>query len=174
MKKLSATIPTLSRHVNPSATTDAPNCQVAALKASEIQYAMKLVTPHFLACGGTGSRSSFVLYTQRKKKASARLWFKLCLSSRHRHGSNNTHNSKRVFASYSYVGTNHLALPPSENVDLGCSTCRRGFFSLRRGRTISCFSWRFTLPCLLSFSLLRLAGIVDLVLECTVFHLLLI
>lgn len=61
MKKLTATTAMLSRHVSPTAMTLAPNCQVAALKASEIQYAMKLVTPHFLACGGTGSRSLFVL-----------------------------------------------------------------------------------------------------------------
>ena len=32
------------------------------LKASEIQYAIKLVTPHFLASLGTGSRSLFVLW----------------------------------------------------------------------------------------------------------------
>lgn len=61
MKKLRATTATLSRHVRPSAMTEAPNCHVAALKASEIQYAMKLVTPHFRAAGGTGSRSLLVL-----------------------------------------------------------------------------------------------------------------
>lgn len=56
------------------------NCQVAALhscqkyvlglkghahahlNASETQYEMKLVTPHFRACRGTGSRSLFVLH----------------------------------------------------------------------------------------------------------------
>jgi hypothetical protein len=32
------------------------------LKASEIQYEMKLVTPHFRAWRGTGSRSLFVLF----------------------------------------------------------------------------------------------------------------
>lgn len=63
MKKLSATTAMLSRHVSPTAITLAPNCHVAALKASDIQYAMKLVTPHFLSWGGTGSRSLFVLFT---------------------------------------------------------------------------------------------------------------
>lgn len=63
MKKLRATTAILSRHVSPTAMTLAPNCHVAALKASEIQYAMKLVTPHFLSCGGTGSRSLLVLFT---------------------------------------------------------------------------------------------------------------
>lgn len=61
MKKLRATTATLSRHVSPSATTEAPNCHVAALKASEIQYAMKLVTPHLRDSRGTGSRSLLVL-----------------------------------------------------------------------------------------------------------------
>lgn len=36
------------------------NCQVAALNASEIQYAIILQTPHFLKCLGIGSRSLFV------------------------------------------------------------------------------------------------------------------
>jgi hypothetical protein len=60
MKKLRATIPKLSLHVKPTAMIPAANCHVAALKASEIQYAMKLVTPHFRFPGGTGSRSTFV------------------------------------------------------------------------------------------------------------------
>lgn len=64
MKKLRATTAILSRQVSPTAITLAPNCHVAALKASEIQYAMKLVTPHFLSCGGTGSRSLFVLFAR--------------------------------------------------------------------------------------------------------------
>lgn len=63
IKKLSATTAMLSRHVSPTAITLAPNCHVAALKASDIQYAMKLVTPHFLSWGGTGSRSLLVLFT---------------------------------------------------------------------------------------------------------------
>ncbi len=37
MKKLKATIPKDSRHVNPTATIAEANCQVAALNASEIQ-----------------------------------------------------------------------------------------------------------------------------------------
>ena len=68
MKKLSATMPKLSRQVNPTAIMPAANCQVAALKASEIQYAMKLVTPHLRRLGGTGSRSLLVLV---KKSMSA-------------------------------------------------------------------------------------------------------
>lgn len=61
MKKLKATMPTLSRQVRPKATMEAPNCHVAALNASDIQYAMKLATPHLRSSGGTGSRSLFVL-----------------------------------------------------------------------------------------------------------------
>lgn len=37
MKKLKATIPSDSRQLNPTAMIPAANCQVAALKASEIQ-----------------------------------------------------------------------------------------------------------------------------------------
>lgn len=62
MKKLKATMPKLSRHVRPMAMMPAANCHVAALKASEIQYATKLITPHFRRCGGTGSRSLLVLW----------------------------------------------------------------------------------------------------------------
>ena len=50
------------------------NCHVAALKASEIQYATKLVTPHFRAPGGTGSRSAFVHRELPDAKADAG-WF---------------------------------------------------------------------------------------------------
>ena len=39
------------------------------MNASETQYEMKLVTPHFLACLGTGSRSLFVLYTINQHKS---------------------------------------------------------------------------------------------------------
>jgi hypothetical protein len=46
MKKLSATMPSDSRQVSPTATMPAANCHVAALNASEIQYAMNDVTPH--------------------------------------------------------------------------------------------------------------------------------
>jgi hypothetical protein len=62
IKKLSATMPSDSRQVSPTATMPAANCHVAALKASEIQYAMNDVTPHFRSCGATGSRSLFVLH----------------------------------------------------------------------------------------------------------------
>jgi hypothetical protein len=80
MKKASATMPSDSRHVRPMAMMDEANCHVAALenslapiralfawclaylKASDIQYVMKLVTPHFRRWRGTGSRSLFVLF----------------------------------------------------------------------------------------------------------------
>lgn len=102
MKKLRATMAMLSRHVRPRATTDAPNCHVAALKASEIQYAMKLVTPHFGASGGTGSRSLLVL------EFSVRLALPLSYES--------TFGAKETY---------HLALPSAKQ-DSVCSTCRRG------------------------------------------------
>lgn len=100
MKKLNATTATLSRHVSPTAMTLAPNCQVAALKASDIQYAMKLVTPHFLSCGGTGSRSLFVLVIHTSVSVPAGLV---------------TRNENLIRF------TDHLAFP-SANDDLGCST----------------------------------------------------
>jgi hypothetical protein len=69
MKKLSATIPKLSRHESPTAMIPAANCHVAGLKASDIQYAIILVTPHFRRLGGTGSRSLFVQRALPEAKA---------------------------------------------------------------------------------------------------------
>ena len=61
MKKAKATMPMASRHESPMEMMPAANCHVAALKASDTQYARKEVTPHLRACFGTGSRSLFVL-----------------------------------------------------------------------------------------------------------------
>jgi hypothetical protein len=81
MKKARATIPSDSFQLRPDIYVskivycvkdmeDIPiaimpdaNCHDAALNASEIQYAIIDVTPHFLSCLGTGSKSLFVLFT---------------------------------------------------------------------------------------------------------------
>lgn len=71
-KNVSDAISYPSSLYSPTAMMLDANCHVEALKASEIQYAINEVTPHFRSARGTGSRSLLVLFFVSHEMSSSR------------------------------------------------------------------------------------------------------